>query len=250
MKSSSLFSQASIDLITRASHQKNKGWLDRNRADYERLLVNPMREMIQKVERALRTEAPGYRFPKRNHARILRGAEGAKLNGPFRDWVGAGVSRPTASRYESLPSLYFHISEKEGCFSAGGLYMPSADQTKHIRAWIDQDPSLLEELLEDKNFKKKFKDGLGREKILKTKPRDYAIDHPRIEWLKLSAFYLYRDFKKKEFFSAHFADVLTEDWRQVLRLNRILDRYIQAWPKVKEKDSVLQAPKFQDDWED
>ncbi len=255
MKTVSRFSKASIDFIVRASTQKKKDWLERNRAEYEKVLVVPMRELMEKVERALQKEAPGYRFPKRNHARILRGFEGAKTHGPFRDWVGVGVSRETQSRFEGFPSLYFHISEKEGSFSAGGLYMASADQTKHIRAWIDQDPMQLEGLLEDRAFKKKFPDGLGRERVLKTKPRNYPLDHPRIEWLKLSAFYVYREFARKELFSEHFADLLIEDWQQILRLNRILDRYIRSWPKAKdhvtqESGPILRAPKFLDDWDD
>ena len=250
MKRSSQFSKSSIDFIVLASRQKNKEWLERNRVVYEQVLVEPMRELMGRVERALRNEAPGYRFPKRNFARILRGAEGAKLHGPFRDWVGVGVSRESKSRFEDQPSLYFHISEKEGCFTAGGLYQSSAQQTKNIRAWIDQDPSQLEALLGERSFKRKFSDGLGREKVLKTKPRDYPVDHPKIEWLKLSAFYVFREIKKKELFSAQFADLLVEDWRQILRLNRVLDSYIQSWPKSKGVDSMAKAPKFLDDWED
>jgi hypothetical protein len=250
MKRHPRFSQASIDFIDQASRQKKKEWLEHNRDEYELVLVEPMREVMHKVERALRNEATGYLFPKRNFARILRGAEGAMRHGPFRDWVGVGVSRKAKSRFEKPPSLYFHISENEGCFTAGGLYMSSADQTKHIRCWIHQDPTLLEELLEDRAFKKLYKEGLGREQVLKTKPRDYSLDHPRIEWLKLSAFYVYREIKKKELFSADFADILIEDWRQILRLNQILDRYTQNWPKTQVDHPVRQARPFLDDWDD
>jgi uncharacterized protein (TIGR02453 family) len=249
MTSSTRFSQASIDFIVKASRQKKKDWLEKNRDEYEAVLVEPMRELMQKAERALLGEAAGYRFPKRNFARILRGAEGAKVHGPFRDWVGVSVSRDSESRYESLPNLYFHISEGEGLFTAGGLYLASADQTKHIRRWIDQDPSLLEELLHDREFKKHFKE-LGQERVLKTKPRDYSADHPKIEWLRLSGWYVWRELKKKELFSKNFAEILIEDWRQVLRLNQILDRYTRSWPGTHAEPALPQARTYLDDWED
>ena len=236
MSSIPRFSQASIDFITKASRQKKAEWLDKNKDEYQKVLVEPMRELIEKVAAALKPEAPGYRFPSRQHARIRRGAD--QSMGPFRNWIGSHVGRDSGSRYEDLPSLYFQLADgHEEIFSAGGLYMPSADQTKHIRKWIDQDPSALEELLEDRDFKKIFK-GLGQERVLKTKPRDYPIDHPKIEWLKLSAWYVWRPISKKVLFSKDFSKVLIEDWHQVLRLNRVLDQYTQSWPKLSSIDNL------------
>jgi len=243
---SSRFSPASIDFIHKASRQKKAEWLDKNRAEYERVLVNPMRELMEAAAKELGPIAPGYRFPTRQHARLRRGADQSR--GPFRDWVGVSVSRDSGSRYDSMPNLYFSIDD-EDILSAGGLYMPSADQTKHIRKWIDQDPSALEELLEDRAFKKSFKE-LGTERVLKTKPRDYPIDHPRFKWLRLSAWYVWRPFTKKIFFSKDFKDVLIEDWRQILRLNRILDQYTQSWPKANLIDVLPLVQTRQMDWED
>ena len=176
-KSGARFSAASIEFISKASKQKKAEWLDRNFEEYEKVLVHPMRELISHAEKKLKDLAPGYRFPKRNFARLRRNADRAIDYGMYRNWVGVSISPDSGSRYESLPNLYFEISE-EDILSAGGLYLPGADQTKHIRSWIDQDPSRLEELLADKKFKKIYKNGLGDERVLKTKPRDYPLDHP------------------------------------------------------------------------
>ena len=246
MPSITHFSPASIDFIELASRQKKPEWLDKNRVQYEKVLVNPMRELMEAVTLALKDEAPGYRFPNRQFARLKRGADQSK--GPFRDWIGVSISRDSGSRYDSLPNLYLHLSPKD-YFSAGGLYMPSADQTKHIRKWIDQDPSALEALLQEKNFKSRFKE-LGNERVLKTKPRDYPLDHPRIEWLKLSGWYVWRPYTQKIIFSKSFKDILIEDWKQVLRLNRILDHYTQFWPKPTIFESLPEFKIPKGDWED
>jgi uncharacterized protein (TIGR02453 family) len=232
------FNQASIDFLNKAARQKKTDWLDKNREEYQEVLVEPMRALMEAVAKNLRAEAPGYRFPTRNFARIKRSWESEENMGPYRDWFHTSLSRDSESRYESLPNLYFHFADND-FHSAGGHYLPSADQTKHIRSWIAHDPSELEDLLEDKAFKKIFKEGLGTERMLKTKPRDYPVDHPKFDWLRLSAWYVWRNIPKKIVLSKNFADVLTEDWRQVLRLNRILDKYTSTWPTARTESNMI-----------
>jgi uncharacterized protein (DUF2461 family) len=160
------------------------------------------------------------------------------------------ASRDSGSLYEDLPGLIFHFSTQD-IYSAGGLYMPSSRQVKQIRAWIAEDASALEALFRDRSFKKRFKD-LGDERQLKTFPRGYPIDHPKMKWLKLTGWYVWRPFTKKEFFSAHFHELLAEDWRQILKLNAVLDRYTGSWPGAGrariETYEGIRAPKA--DWED
>lgn len=226
------FSPQSLEFIALASRQKNPGWLEKNRARYEQVLVEPMRELMTRVAQDLRAEAPGYRFPTRGFARIKRSSDRAKAQGWFKDWIGTGVSRDSGSLYEDLPSLYFHLSPAaQDVFSAGGLYMPSSRQTKQIRAWIAQDAQAMEALFEDRAFRARFKE-LGTERVLKTKPRDYPVDHPKIEWLKLMGWYVWRPIPRKELYSRDFSGILAEDWRQVLKLNRVLDGYLKAWPSA------------------
>ncbi len=247
LSSSSPLSKRSLEFIARASRQKKSDWLDKNFSEYEEVLVNPLREISLRVAKALRNEAPGYRFPTRGFARIRRSGDKAKSHGMYKNWTGLYASKKPESRYEDFPSLYFHLS-LEDQFSAGGLYMPSARQTKMIRAWIHHDNSLLENLLEDRDFKRYFKE-LGDERVLKTKPRDYPIDHPKIEMLKLMGWYVWRPFTKKELYSKNFADVLASHWRQVLRLNHVLDQYTATWPKEESDEKAIpaiKAPKL--DW--
>lgn len=243
-----LFSQATIDFIEKAGRQKKADWLDKNREEYEAVILNPMKDLMQATHLALKEEARGYHFPLRNLGRLKRNADSAKEGKPFRDWIGVSVSRDSGSRYESCPNLYFSV-DHEDILTAGGLYMPSADQTKHIRKWIDQDPSALEELLEDAKFKKVYKE-LGTERMLKTKPRDYPVDHPKFNWLKLSGWYVWRPIRKKDFFSKNFAELVIADWRQVLRLNAVLDQYTSSWPKAHGLDVMPTVTKRELDWDD
>jgi uncharacterized protein (TIGR02453 family) len=224
------FTAKSTEFLAKAARQKKPDWLDRNKDEYEDCLVNPMRELMAEACKNLQSQAMGYRFPKRGFAKLKTTWDSEKGKGPFRDWFHVSISRHSESRYESLPNLYFHFANGD-FYSAGGLYMPSADQTKHIRKWIDHDPIRLETLVNDRKFKSIFKKGLGTERVLKTKPRDYPVDHPYFDWLKLSAWYVWRPIPKQVVLSKNFSTVLIQDWQQVLRLNGILDFYTQQWPK-------------------
>ncbi|MBS1958071.1 MAG: DUF2461 domain-containing protein [Bdellovibrionales bacterium] len=238
------FNKDSIAFLNKATRQKKLDWLDKNKAEYKEVLVEPMKELMQTVAKELRGEAPGYRFPKMGFARIKRSWDNAQEKGPFRNWFHVSVSRDSESRYDSLPNLYFHFSDKD-YYTAGGLYVPSADQTKHIRKWIDKDPSQLETLLKDREFKKHYI-GLGTERVLKTKPRDYPIDHPRFDWLRMQAWYVWRYVPAKQALSRNLADVIIADWRQVLRLNRILDQWTTTWPKEIQKTSLRESVVLRD----
>lgn len=222
------FSPKSLAFIRRASRQKRADWLDKNRQEYEDVLVEPTRAVVTALAREIRAEFPAYRFPTRAFARLKRSSDRAKTQGLYKDWIGFSGSRDSGSLFEDLPGLYFHISPKD-VFSAGGLYMPSSKQTKQIRSWIAEDASALDRLFEDRKFSRLFKE-LGNERVLKTFPRGFEKDHPRIEWLKLTGFYVWRPIPKKILFSSRFADALIEDSFQILKLNAVLDSYLNAWP--------------------
>lgn len=246
----SRFTPKSLAFLERAHKQKNPEWLDRNREEYLEVLVEPTRHLVAQVKRELGDAARHYRFPSRGFARLRRSGDRARKYGAlFRDYVGVQGSRDSGSRFEDLPGLYFHLSPKD-IFSAGGLYTPSARQVKRMRLWIDQDPGALEEVLSSRAFKKVYALGLGDERKLKTKPRDYPIDHPRIEWLKLTGYYVWRPLPKKVFYSSELPSVLSRDWAQVLRLNSVLDRYLARAPRmsVPERFADITAP--QADWDD
>lgn len=224
------FTQKTLDFLARANRQKKPDWLEKNRDEYQDLVVEPTRHLIQQVARILRPQARGYHFPTRGIARLKRSGDRAKKYGAlFREYVGVQVTRDSGSRFEDLPGLYFHF-EPDEVFSAGGLYTPSARQIRQIRMWIDDEPKDLEKLLRDRAFQKVFPKGLGKERVLKTKPRFYPVEHPRIEWLKLTGYYVWRPIAKRDFFSARLPEILSADWLQVLRLNAVLDRYISEVP--------------------
>jgi uncharacterized protein (TIGR02453 family) len=82
-----------------------------------------------------------------------------------------------------LPGGYVSVSADE-LFVGGGLYMPAPDDLKRFRAAIDDDRAGAE-LAAIVTTLRKSKYDVGAHETLKSAPRGYAKDHPRIELLQL-----------------------------------------------------------------
>jgi len=59
-------------------------------------------------------------------------------------------------------------------------------------------------------------------------PRGFDPEHPEIEWIKLKTFFVSRKLTVKEFSSRNLASSLAEDFRQLLRLNELLQKAVNG----------------------
>ena len=133
---------------------------------------------------------------------------------------------------------------REGILVAGGLYMPSSRQVRAIREAIARDATPFDRLFASKDFARQFPDGFSDEQISSRNPRGFDPNHPRMPWLRLQAFFVWHHYTKKEFKAADFAEKVARDWKQILRLNEILEGILSGKApriavKVKAKPSAL-----------
>lgn len=218
------FSNETLPFILRSSRQKSQNWLDRNREEYEALLLNPLKHLAFTLKTELAPQAPGYHFPLKGIGRLKRD----------KTWVTYSTSTPRKSRFETHPNLVFIMQptdpDGDQVLVAGGLYMPSSQQLRAIRTAIAESPSFvsqLEDLFESKAFSKRFKGGFCRDKCSSRIPRGFDPHHPKIQWIQLQAFFVWRSYTLREFTSSGFADLVAQDWAQILRLNHLLEQAIQ-----------------------
>ncbi|MGZ3688124.1 MAG: DUF2461 family protein, partial [Bdellovibrionota bacterium] len=83
-------------------------------------------------------------------------------------------------------------------------------------------------LFASKEFARSFPGGFSDEKSATRPPRGFDPDHPKMKWLKLQAFFVWKPYSKKEFTSAKFPELLARDCRQIVRLNELLDKAISG----------------------
>jgi len=191
------FSNHTIAFLKRASRQKHPDWLKRNQAEYDELIRLPLLHLAETVSRDLRPLAPDYHFPKRGLGRIRRAAHRIAQHGGglYKDWFTYSASRPRVSRFENNPNLYFLVNSEDlddPVLVAGGLYMPSSHQTRKIREAIATNASAFDRLFASKAFAIRFKGGFSNERISSRIPRGFDPGHPRMNWLRLQGFFVWR----------------------------------------------------------
>jgi hypothetical protein len=205
----------------------NKNLTTQSYPEYERLIQKPLTHMAQHLATELRAEAPQYHFPQKGLGRIKRSSnKAAEYGSHYKNWISYTASRPRQSRFEHNPSIFFLINSEDAqdpVLLAGGLYMPSSRQTRALREALARDASAFEALFATKEFKRSFKGGFSDERISSRPTRGYDPEHPRMHWLRLQAFFVWRPYSKKEYTSPGFAQLVARDAKQILRMNRIID---------------------------
>ena len=222
-----------LPFITRASRQKRADWLERNREDYLRHVVEPLQAIARFMKSELGKDAAGYHFPQRGIGRLKRSSLSAVRYGtPLRDYISYSARRPSASRFDHNPSIFLLVypADEEGdeVLLAGGLYMPSSRQLKSIRQAIATNHCPFEQLFRSSAFASSFREGFSDERKSTRVPRGFDANHPRIEWLKHQGYFVWRSYRKSEYTSARFGARLVKDARQILRLNALLDQAIEG----------------------
>ena len=228
-----IFSEASLQFLKLAGKQDHADWLDQNDAKYQQLIRAPLLALADTLKSELAIEAGGYHFPTKGIGRIKKSANKVALDGAqFKDWVSYIATRPSQSRFEKNPLLFFGLLPEDpqwnGVVVAGGLYMASSTQTRRIRQAIADDSKPFKKLFADKKFKKSFMSGF--EPMMKGQncPRGFDANHPDIEWIKLKTFFVCKRLTIEEFSSPDLAKNLVCDFRQLLRLNGLLETAIDG----------------------
>ena len=103
--------------------------------------------------------------------------------------------------------------------------MPDAPMLAKVRQEIDYNGERLEKVLADKKFKKWF-GALDTEYKLKTTPKGYGIDNPRIELLKNKSFIVSHDFTDAQVKDKKFMKQIVEAAKVMKQLNGFLKEAI------------------------
>lgn len=182
-----MLSKDTLQFLDDLKANNNRDWFLENKkryetfkTDYQQLvadLLNVMKPLDASLEML---EVKNCTF------RINRDIRFSKDKTPYKSHLGIWLS--SGAKGLNRSGYYIHL-EKGSSFIAGGLYCPEAEDLKKMRKEIAFFHDDLEAILDEKNFKKEFKDFDRNEKnTLKNPPRGYEKEHPAIELLKLKSF--------------------------------------------------------------
>ncbi|MFV5703730.1 DUF2461 domain-containing protein [Flavobacterium sp. XS2P12] len=182
-----MLSKDTLQFLDDLKANNNRDWFLENKKRYE-AVKNDYQQLVADLLDAMKPMDPSLEMLEVKNCtfRINRDIRFSKDKTPYKSHLGIWLS--SGAKGLNRSGYYIHL-EKGASFIAGGLYCPEAEDLKKMRKEIAYFHDDLEAILEEKNFKKEFKDFDRNEKnTLKNPPRGYEKEHPAIEFLKLKSF--------------------------------------------------------------
>lgn len=201
----------------------SKEWFDLHRNDYENIKIQLKKfvaEIIEEVsvlDPELDTLEPKYCL-----FRINRDVRFSANKSPYKNNIGMSITK--GGKKSLYSGCYFHIQPGNQSFMAGGLYLPTAEILKKVRAEIDYNPTEIEKLLINSNFKKYF-NTLAGDKLIKP-PKGYEASHPQVELLKHKSFLGWHQISDKELLTMDVKKYFLTIFKSLMPLNAFLNKAV------------------------
>ena len=187
--------ETTLHFLKKLKINNNREWFDSNKTEYlasKEIFEEFVSELIKGINKFDKKVSLDLK-PKDCTFRIYKDVRFSKDKTPYKNNMSASIN--PGGKKSNIPGYYFHL-EPDGCFLAGGVYMPMPDVLKAIRQEIDYNPLPLINILKSASFKKEF-NGLDEEDKLKNPPKGFNKDHAHSEILKNKHFIVSRKFENK-----------------------------------------------------
>ena len=222
-----MLSKDTLQFLDDLKANNNRDWFLDNKKRYEAFkkdyqqLVGDLLDAMKPLDPSLEMlEVKNCTF------RINRDIRFSKDKTPYKSHLGVWLS--SGAKGVNRSGYYLHL-EKGASFIAGGLYCPEAEDLKKMRKEIAYFHDDLEAILDEKNFKKEFKDFDRNEKnTLKNPPRGYEKEHPAIEFLKLKSFESSQRIDISEVTKKDFVAVMSKKLIALKPLNDFINRALTS----------------------
>ncbi len=198
----------------------NKKRYENYKKDYHNYITNLLSE-LKPLDKSLEPlEVKNCTF------RINRDIRFSKDKSPYKTNMGVWFTQNKFRK--NSPGYYIHY-EKGNSFIAGGVWCPEPEELKKIRKEIAFFHDDLETIVNDKTFKKEYKD-LTRDEnnMLKKAPKDFDPNHPAIEFLKLKSFTASEKIDDQLFLNKDFSKIATQKLIVLKPLNDFLNRALET----------------------
>ncbi len=178
--------RATFRFLTELKSHNNREWFQANKPKYEQAKANIAEFVAGLISQISRfDDSIAWLQPKDCLLRINRDIRFSKDKTPYKLSFGAHLLAGGRKAEHQSAGYYLHL-QPGNSFLAGGAHSPPSAWMSNIRKSIDQRGDKLEAIVKSKPFKYYFGELEGDK--LKTAPRDYPKDHPRIERLKMKSF--------------------------------------------------------------
>jgi uncharacterized protein (TIGR02453 family) len=212
------FPPEAFDFYDDLAANNSKSWWIAHKATYDAAVRGPMVDLLDEL---------AEEFGRAHVFRPFRDVRFAKDKTPYKDHQGGFVGVEDAIGY------YVQVSAA-GLLLAGGWYSPQGQQIDRYRGVVDGPAGGdLERLLAGYARKPYELDG----RPLKTHPRGWPPDHPRIELLRMRGLTLSRTYSPAGWMGTHETVArVGKDWRAVRPLVEWLGDHVGPADQPREPD--------------
>lgn len=176
---------STVQFLANLAWNNNKPWFEEHRNEYLSAKED-FEALVTSVLAALAEVEPALRDTKAKDCimRIFRDVRFSKDKSPYKLNLGAGFGM--AGGKNVYAGYYLHIEPGGKSFAGGGMWQPEGPALKALRQEIDYNFAEFSSIVNDKQFRKLFKQ-IDGDKLVKV-PKGYSEDNPAIEYLKLKSF--------------------------------------------------------------
>jgi uncharacterized protein (TIGR02453 family) len=180
-----MLQSATLQFLEQLSKNNNKTWFDGQKAAYVAVKAD-FEALVTDVLAGLAVTDPVFKdqMAKDSIMRIFRDVRFSKDKTPYKQNLGAGFS--SGGKKIAGAGYYLHIEPGGKSFAGGGMWQPEGPQLKAIRQEIDYNFKEFSDIVNDKKFKKLFKE-IDGDRLVKV-PQGYSEDNPAIDFLRLKSF--------------------------------------------------------------
>src|ERR1051325_4021050 len=178
-----LFSTATLTFLRGLKRHNERVWFEGHRAEYEAVVQQPMRQLIEELDVRLARLAPEIiGDPKRSMFRIYRDIRFSADKSPYKTHAACWLYHRDGSRAVGREAtgggagFYFQIAPGDS-FLGGGMWMPPREALLTLRESIAEDLKRFTRIATDRRLLRRF-GGLFEEAVLRRVPRGFAPDHP------------------------------------------------------------------------
>ena len=181
------FSPDALAFLRALKRNNRREWFQPRKEKYEKLIKEPMLELVSCLNQEFARFAPDYITPPHKAVyRIYRDTRFSKDKTPYKTHISAIFPRHTAVKREGAV-FYFHFTEKE-VLVFGGVYSPEREELLAYRTLLEQHHEEFQRILADKKIKRLL-GGLQGEKLTRT-PKGFPVGHPAEDLLRHRQWFL------------------------------------------------------------
>jgi uncharacterized protein (TIGR02453 family) len=185
---------AAIKFLRALEKNNNRDWFEANKETYLSEVKAPMELVVAAVGARVARFAPAYVVePKKAMYRIYRDTRFSANKTPYKTNASALFYRSELGRNEAA-ALYFEVSPRFVGI-AGGLYMPSPDHLRAVRAHLMDHHERFDKLLSSRKLVQ-LCGGIQGDKLSRP-PKGFLPDQPGLEWIKHKQWYFWQELDPK-----------------------------------------------------